>query len=123
MPDNEHRERLLNRLSSIISRCQNPKNARYLGYGGRGITVYQAWVKNRFTFLAYVQTLPGWDDPDLELDRIDNDGNYEPGNIRFVTRRENVHNRRKMDNLSQRIIELEKENEQLRAEIARLRHS
>jgi len=95
----------------------------YSSYGGRGIDVSEKWVNDRSSFLEYVQTLPGWDNPDLQLDRIDNDGNYEPGNIRFVTCSVNASNKRKANVLSQRIIELEKENEELRKEIARLRHS
>lgn len=115
--------RLLNRLSAIISRCRQKTCRVYSSYGGRGIDVSEKWVKDRSSFLEYVQTLPGWDNPDLQLDRINNDGNYEPGNLRFVTCKVNAGNKRKTNVLSQRIIELEKENEMLRNEIARLRHS
>lgn len=123
MPDDLHRERLLNRLSAIITRCRCPTYRHYPSYGGRGIDVFQGWVDDRFSFLRYVQTLPGWDNPSLQLDRTDNDGNYEPGNIRFVTPSENAFNKRKANVLSQRIIELEKENAELRKEIERLRSS
>ena len=121
MPDDLHRERLLNRLSAIITRCRSPTNKNYPSYGGRGVDVFQEWVENRFSFLKYIQTLPGWDDPGLQLDRIDNDGNYEPGNLRFVTPSENAFNKRKVNVLSQKIIRLEKENAELRKEIERLR--
>lgn len=121
LPNNEHRERLLNRLSSIIGRCTCKTNRGYPSYGGRGISVFQEWIEDRAKFLKYVQTLPGWDDPSLQLDRTNNDGNYEPGNIRFVTPSENAFNKRKANVLSQKIIELEKENAELRKEIERLR--
>ena len=70
------------------------------------------WREDRTKFLLYVQTLPGWDDAALEMDRIDVDGNYEPGNVRFISRRENMLNKRKVPELERRIAELE----------ARLRH-
>lgn len=123
MPDDAHRERLLNRLSSIITRCTNKDSRTYMSYGGRGIGVYDGWRKDRAEFLRYVQTLPGWDIPEYELDRIDNDKGYYPGNIRFVSRSENLLNKRHVNDMSQRIIQLEKENAELRAEIERLRHS
>ena len=66
-------------------------------------------------------TLDGWDDPDLELDRINNDRGYEPENLRFVTRAENTRNKRDVNTMSQRIIELEAEVVRLKAENTRLR--
>jgi len=86
MPDDSHRTRLLNRLSSAISRCHNSGNSRHKDYGGRGIRVHHEWREDRTKFLAYVQTLEGWDSPSLEMDRINNDKGYEPNNIRFATR-------------------------------------
>lgn len=123
MPDDSHRERLLNRLSAIITRCTSKSCRVYMAYGGRGIGVYDGWRKDRAEFLRYVQTLPNWDVPEYELDRIDNDKGYLPGNIRFVSRSENLCNKRHVNDMSQRIIQLEKENAELRAEIERLRHS
>lgn len=121
MPDDEHRARLLNRLSSIISRCTNPKCRVYPSYGGRGITVHDEWIKDRWSFLRYVQTLPGWDNPELQLDRIDNDSGYAPGNLRFVTCSENAKNKRHANVMSQKIISLEKENAKLRKTVEELR--
>lgn len=72
-------------------RCLNPNHAAYENYGGRGITVCQQWVESFETFLADVGCKP---DPDLTLDRIDNDGNYEPGNIRWATRSQQNSNQR-----------------------------
>lgn len=87
--DEPHRSRLLNRICAIISRCETRPHPRY---GGRGIRLHPEWVKDRAAFLRYLITLPGWDNPDLEIDRINNDGHYEPGNLRFVTRSENMQN-------------------------------
>ena len=106
LPDEQHRVRLLNRLSSAISRCHVPGSKAYADYGGRGITVCQQWRNDRTAFLRYVQTLPGWDDPSLDMDREDNSGNYEPGNIRFVTRADNHANRRKVSILQTELDDL-----------------
>jgi hypothetical protein len=67
---------------------------------------------DRRAYLAYLITLPGWDDPSLELDRVDVDKGYERGNLRFITKRENRNNQRSVRELQQRVDELE----------ARLRH-
>lgn len=122
MPDDAHRERLLNRLSAIITRCRSKTSKSYKHYGGRGISCYEEWIENRSKFLEYIQTLPGWDDPQLDLDRIDNDGNYEPGNIRFASKSENNKNKRHVFDLTNRIKELEEENAALKAELESLRH-
>lgn len=94
LPDDTHRKRLLNRIASCIQRCGNPQTASFPYYGGRGIHVWPQWVADRKEFLRYLLTLPGWDVPRLDLDRIDVNRGYEPGNLRFVTRRDNSLNRR-----------------------------
>ncbi len=53
------------------------------------------WREDRNAFLRYATTLDRWDEPGLDLDRIDNDGNYEPGNLRLVERKINSRNRRR----------------------------
>jgi hypothetical protein len=74
------------------NRCENPEAHNYNCYGGRGI---ECRFNSRVEFIDYVLKeifnigLGG-----LQIDRINNDGNYEPGNIRFVTRKENLANRR-----------------------------
>lgn len=82
----------------MVSRCHSPNHPRYADYGGRGITVCERW---RSDFWAYVEdvgprpagrSLRGrslW-----SLDRIDNDGPYEPGNIRWATNSEQARNSR-----------------------------
>lgn len=118
VPDDGHRTRLLNRIAACHGRCFNPKDRGYPNYGGRGVTV--EWGRDRRAFLAYLVTLGGWDNPDLELDRINNDGNYAPGNLRFVTRSENASNKRSASRMSYRIIDLENEIRRLRARIRHL---
>lgn len=94
MPEAEHRDRLLDRLSAAIRRCHNNRDAHFPQYGGRGIRVCDEWYQDRAAFLRHVRKLKGWDDPSLEMDRKRNDEGYEPGNIRFITHKANINNRR-----------------------------
>lgn len=82
---------LVNRYSDMKRRCSNPKHKFYKYYGGRGI---KCLFKSSKEFVDYVISILKVDPRDLDIDRIDNDGNYEPGNIQFVTHRENQKNRR-----------------------------
>lgn len=75
---------------SMIARCSNPKINGYKNYGGRGITVCERWLKFE-NFLADVGEHPG---PEFSLDRIDVNGSYEPGNIRWSTQKNQANNRR-----------------------------
>lgn len=84
-----------NRVNNATQRCTDENHRMYKNYGGRGIQIYPIWLKNWRAFAEYLMTLPGWNDASLVLDRIDNNGNYEPGNLRFVTWTESNHNRRK----------------------------
>ena len=72
-------------------RCCDPKHAAYSSYGGRGITVCDRWLKSPQAFLDDMGPKPS---PAHELERKDNDGNYEPGNCKWATRSENDRNRR-----------------------------
>lgn len=76
--------------SNIKQRCGNPDNAAYSNYGARGITLCDEWQTFE-GFLAGVGKRPA---PDLTLDRIDNDMGYQPGNVRWTTRRVQGQNKR-----------------------------
>lgn len=73
-------------------RCFNPNWRNYARYGGRGITVYLPWVGSFENFLGDVGPAP--QTHKTSLDRIDNDGNYEPSNVRWSTPKEQVRNRK-----------------------------
>lgn len=73
----------------MVSRTQNPNNRAYKWYGGRGIKLYEDW-KTFINFYNWAMS-SGYKD-ELTIDRIDNDGNYEPGNCRWVTYTENRKN-------------------------------
>lgn len=73
-------------------RCHNANAAGYAGYGGRGIRVCDEWRYNPGKFMAWA-LLNGYQ-CGLQIDRIDNDGNYEPSNCRFVSPKTNSDNRR-----------------------------
>jgi hypothetical protein len=72
--------------------CHNPNNPRYDDWGGRGIRVCQEWLDSYQAFKEWALS-HGWS-PELQINRINNDGNYEPGNCNFVTPSENSRNRR-----------------------------
>lgn len=77
---------------SMLKRCSNPKTKSWKNYGGRGIKVCEVW-KDAGAFCSWALN-NGWK-PGLQIDRIDNDGNYEPSNCRFVTSAENACNVRR----------------------------
>lgn len=119
-PDDKHRKRLRKKMEGALNRCTNPNADQWENYGGRGIGIYEPWTngkKGKLEFLKYLMSLPGWEDPNLQLDRCDVDGNYEPGNIRFVTPSTNCLNKRSVAEMQTRINELEQEVEELKARL------
>ena len=76
---------------NIKKRCNNPELKDYKNYGERGITICDEW-KNDFVAFYEFAIKNGWKES-LRIDRIDNNGNYEPSNCRFITHRKNCLNR------------------------------
>lgn len=75
---------------NMLRRCYDKARAGYKYWGGRGIEVCEEWRTSFSKFLADVGERPS---PELTLDRIDNNGNYEPGNVRWATRAVQSRNR------------------------------
>lgn len=69
----------------IKNRCHNHRNKSYKNYGGRGIAVCDEWRNSFIPFYQYVSALPHFGENGYSIDRINNDGNYEPGNVRWAT--------------------------------------
>jgi hypothetical protein len=72
-------------------RCYNPNNKFYYNYGGRGIIICDRWINSYENFLKDMGRKP---DRSYSIDRINNNGNYEPSNCRWATSFQQIHNRR-----------------------------
>jgi len=81
-----------NTWRGMIERCTNPKHEKYKNYGAKGISVHPSWL-DFATFFKYVGSKPT---PKHSLDRFPNrEGNYEPGNVRWATQRQQCRNTEK----------------------------
>jgi hypothetical protein len=76
--------------TSTLTRCTNPRHEYYNRYGGRGITICDRWRDSFQAFYADMGPKPG---PEYTIERENNDGNYEPGNCKWDTRKNQARNR------------------------------
>ena len=72
-------------------RCYNENDPKYQSYGGRGIRICDEWKNDFVKFYENIGIKPG---KEYSIDRVNNDGNYEPGNCRWATPKEQARNRR-----------------------------
>jgi hypothetical protein len=87
-----------NLWKNIKQRCYNKNNSSYKNYGARGIKMHEPWFNDFQTFFDYIGEKPS---ENHSLDRINNEGNYEPGNVRWADRTtQNRNQRTRKDNKS-----------------------
>ncbi len=80
---------------NMKSRCYNPNSTSYQNYGARGVRVHDPWLQSFPTFRDWMnENLGPRPTPQHSIDRLRNDGNYEPGNIRWASKSEQLRNRR-----------------------------
>lgn len=91
---------LYRRYSCMKRRCYNKANESYHNYGGRGIKVCDEWMNDVMVYANYLMSLPHALESGYTIDRINNDGDYEPGNVRWVKRSVQLANRRRLNSKS-----------------------
>lgn len=87
----QSKSRLYNIWANMLDRCYNQNNKDFKYYGGRGVSVADQWRDDYITFAAYMGERPS---PKHSIDRIDTNGDYEPGNVRWATPLQQSRNRR-----------------------------
>lgn len=80
--------------ADIKTRCYNENKDTYKYYGARGIKLYEEWVDDPKSFIEYISNLENFDKHKYTIDRINVNGNYEPGNLRWTTYYTQAQNRR-----------------------------
>ena len=83
---------LYNTWAQIKQRCYNPDCKDYKRYGAKGVKVFSEWIKTSKPFIKYIEENLGPRPSDHTLDRIDNSGDYAPGNLRWATQKEQIRN-------------------------------
>ena len=78
---------------NMIVRCCDKNNKNYKYYGGRGICVCEEWRSDFTAFYNHVASLPNYNNVGYSLDRRNNNGNYEPGNVRWADKYTQSQNR------------------------------
>lgn len=81
---------------NMKTRCYNPNSKDYNNYHNRGICVCDSWLKSFESFMEDVSKLPHYGEPGYTLDRVNNNGNYEPDNVRWATAKEQANNTRRV---------------------------
>lgn len=100
---------------NMKQRCNNKNNPEYKNYGGRGITICDEWLNDFKVFYDFCMA-NGWKDG-LQIDRTNNDGNYEPKNVGFVTSSVNNLNKRVMGKIQYRGVYLNKQTSKYMARV------
>lgn len=91
-------DKLYKSWTQIKERVSNPKTRGYQNYGGRGIIMFPPWTVDFQLFYDYISALPNFGGKGLTIDRKNNNGNYEPGNLRWAPRTFQNRNMRKKKN-------------------------
>lgn len=91
---------LYNIWKHILQRCLNPNSPQFYLYGARGIGVHSEWQHDFVAFHSHVTQLPDYKRAGYSLDRINNNGDYEPGNVRWATSKQQLRNTRLNVNLT-----------------------